>query len=211
MIHIQSINLGQVQPLTDYHGISFISAVAKRPTNNEILLTKTGIEGDSVADTHHHGGAERALHLFSFEHYEFFNQQAETILPIPAFGENITLRGLTEKETRVGDILQIGTAQIQISQPTQRCRTMGRAIHQKKLLKWIHMHYMTGVYARVLKEGRFSVRSKVRILQKGPSALNVHYLNQQFFNANNLQLEADRIEPFEELSELWKHSLNKRL
>jgi len=178
---IISINLGQAEILTDNHGKSFTSCVRKKPTVAEVAVGFNGLAGDSVADTLHHGGVHRALHLFCFEHYPFFNAKNGAPLPIPSFGENITLQGYVEQQANVGDILKIGSAVVQVSQPTERCSTMGKALHQPKLLKWIHEKMMSGFYLRVLTEGTFSKISSIEVIEKGPDELNIDALNQLLF------------------------------
>lgn len=207
---IISLNIGQPETLTDYHGKSFSSCVRKKPTENEINITINGFDGDSVVDTKNHGGPHRAVHIFSEEHYAFFNNKNGSPLPVPAFGENITLQGYNEHDAHVGDILKVGDVILQISQPTERCSTMGKALHQVKLLKWIHEQLMTGFYARVLQPGKISKNSTIELIEKGPAELNINYLNKLLFKDKKDLGRLNRVCEFEVLSPHWIKSARKQ-
>jgi MOSC domain-containing protein YiiM len=193
----------------DYNGNEFTSSVKKRPTNELQKLEKLGFVNDSIVDVEH-GGEHMAVHVFSHDHYPFFNQQSGLDLPIPTFGENLTISDLNEQNVNVGDIWKLGSAVVQISQPTERCRTMGRLHHQPKLLKWIHMEMMTGFYIRVLEEGEVSQTSSIEIIEKGPDILNIDHLNQVLFKRPKVLSELEQICSFEVLSPRWKKSALKQ-
>jgi len=202
---IVSLNIGQPENHLDYNGTKFLSSVLKRPTNETQKLEKLGFVNDSIVDVGH-GGEHMAVHVFSYDHYPFFNQQSGIEFPIPSFGENLTITNLHEKQTNVGDIWKLGSAVVQVSQPTERCRTMGRLHHQPKLLKWIHMEMMTGFYIRVLEEGEVSQNSSTEILEKGPDILNIDHLNQVLFKLPKVISELEEICKHEVLSPRWKES-----
>ncbi len=209
-MQIISLNIGQPETLTDYHGKSFTSCVRKNPTDHDVEVTFNGLVGDSVVDTINHGGPHRAVHIFSEEHYAFFNVKNGSPLPVPAFGENITLQGYNEHHANVGDILKVGDAILQISQPTERCSTMGKSLLQPKLLKWIHEQLMSGFYARVLQPGTLSKHSPVELIEKGPLELNINYLNRLLFKDKKDPAQLNRVCEYEVLSPHWKQSARKQ-
>ena len=182
---IISINTGTAQEIKDYHGKAFVSAIGKSSISMPTYLGKLGLQGDECVEDCH-GGAEMALHLFCYDHYAFFNEKAGFELPNGAFGENISISGYSEKEANVGDVLQLDDALIQVTQPTERCRTIGRSLGLPKLLKWIHLEMMTGLYLRVLEPGTISVTPKVRLVERGDELLNIASLNDLMFNNYDL-------------------------
>ncbi|MBJ3814333.1 6-N-hydroxylaminopurine resistance protein [Shimwellia pseudoproteus] len=100
------------------------SAIAKHQVEGELRLTPLGLEGDQQAETVHHGGPDRALCHYPQEHYlhwaREFPEQAD-LFAAPAFGENISTRGMTEQEVFIGDIYRWGEALIQVTQPRSPC------------------------------------------------------------------------------------------
>lgn len=109
--------------IRDYDG-SRPSAIAKIQVDGELTLTELGLAGDEQAEKKIHGGPERALCHYPREHYadwrREFPEQADLFFP-PAFGENLSTTGLTEKEACIGDIFRWGDALIQITQPRSPC------------------------------------------------------------------------------------------
>ncbi len=87
---------------------------------------------------------------------------------------------------------------------------MGRALHQAKLLKWIHEKLMTGFYLRILEEGEVSHKSKIELLEKGPDILNIDYLNKVLFKLPKDIQQLYELCKYEELSPRWKRSALKQ-
>ena len=94
----------------DYTG-SRPSAIAKVQIDGELMLTELGLTGDEQAEAKIHGGPDRALCHYPREHYldwiREFPQQAD-LFCAPAFGENLSTEGLTEKNVYIGDIFRWG-------------------------------------------------------------------------------------------------------
>lgn len=201
-MRIISLNLGNPEPIRDKQGKVFSSAIQKKPCQEAIFLSKTGLKGDSSFEDCH-GGENMALHMFCYENYTFFEEKAGFSLPIPAFGENITISAYSEKEARVGDILKIGSARIQVAQPTERCATIGRSLGLPKMLKWIHEKLMTGFYLRVLEEGEIQQSNSIQLEERGEESLSIARLNDLIFAEKN-RCELDRVCSSKILNEEWK-------
>ncbi len=88
--------------------------------NTKIL----GFDGDGVADLKNHGGQDKAVYVFSLDHYPCWGELLGTKLNPPAFGENLSVSHLKEDDVCLGDTFQLGTAVVQISQPRQPCKTL---------------------------------------------------------------------------------------
>ncbi|MBT8116124.1 MAG: MOSC domain-containing protein [Arenicella sp.] len=199
---IVSLNIGRSEALRDYHQQSFSSAIRKIPISAAVLLSKNGLSGDYSHEPFH-GGKQRALHVFCHENYAFYNDKAGYQLPIPAFGENLTVAGYDESIANVGDVLRIGEAVVQVSHPTERCAKIGKSLGLPKMLKWVHEELRTGYYFRVLEEGKISIASNLELLETGPAHLNVAALNRLLFKQPD-RAEMDRVLLSPLLSPQWK-------
>lgn len=207
-IKIVSLNRGLPQNIKLRNGNTLYSGLCKRPTDEKIFLSTTGFEEDDTAEDYH-GGESMALHVFAHENYAFYNSKAGFELPIPAFGENLTLSGYTENEARVGDILKIGNAKVQVSQPTERCKNIGLSLGLPQMLKWIHEELRTGFYFRVLQEGEISVESEVHLLRLGSEEGLVAKLNQVMFRHISNQQMVEKAAKTESLSPEWQTRILK--
>jgi len=120
MHHPLNVYIGKVR---EYEG-SRPSAIAKYQVDGELKLTELGLEGDQQAEKIIHGGPDRALCHYPREHYlhwaREFPEQAE-LFTAPAYGENLSTEGLTEKDVYIGDIFRWGEALIQVTQPRSPC------------------------------------------------------------------------------------------
>ena len=205
-MQIKSLNVGMPQTITTVNN-EFISAIRKVPTSQKTMLTTMGLEGDGCYEAAH-GGVDKALHMFCFDNYAFFEERAQTPLPIPTFGENITIGGYDECTACVGDTLRIGEAIVQISEPTIRCSKIGQSAGYPLMLKWIQEQFKTGFYLRVLQQGNISVDSSIEMLERGNTTIDE--LNRAMFcDMRNMQVVKPILD-IPTLSAGWKDRLRKR-
>ncbi len=132
------------------------SAIAKSLINEPVSIRFNGLEDDEQADLIHHGGRDKALHHYPFEHYAFW-QTAKGDHPLlndpGAFGENISTMGLLEDKVCIGDRFRLGTALIEISQGRQPCWKQGELMNWKTLPSKMVRERRCGWYYRVIEEG----------------------------------------------------------
>ncbi len=107
-------------------------------------------------DTVRHGGPEKAVHYYPFDHYAFWTGEfgEQPILAKPgALGENIATLGLTEEEAAIGDVFRLGSAVIEISQGRQPCWKLNERFARKAMVCKVQETGRTGWYYRVIEPG----------------------------------------------------------
>ena len=52
-----------------FHGKELLTGMCKKPVAGPLLLTTFGFEGDGVGDRKHHGGTDKAVCVYSLDHY----------------------------------------------------------------------------------------------------------------------------------------------
>jgi MOSC domain-containing protein YiiM len=118
---------GTPQPLGDKAVPSSIAA--RRTVTGPVRATFQGLEGDAVGDTKVHGGPEKAIHLYPRDHYAIWAVEQPGMAPLlsepGAFGENLSVAGLSEADVCLGDVVALGTARLQIAQTRQPCWKLG--------------------------------------------------------------------------------------
>lgn len=132
------------------------SAIAKSPCAGPVKIGFLGIEGDEQADPRHHGGPDKALHQYPFDHYAGWRDRigAHPLLAGPgAFGENISTLGLTEENVCIGDRFRLGTALIEVSQGRQPCWKQAERLGVPTMVEQIIKSRRSGWYCRVLEVG----------------------------------------------------------
>lgn len=133
------------------------SAIAKTPVDRPLMLGFLGLEGNQVADPVHHGGPDKAVHLYPAEHYSFWRSKYPDVAVLErpgAFGENFGCGGMTESRLCLGDIFRVGEALIQCSHARQPCWKLNHRFGKPDVLKTVVRTGRAGSYFRVLEEGR---------------------------------------------------------
>ena len=121
------LNIGKPK-ISTYKSKEFLTGIGKKSIS-EALLLKDQFVGDGVANPAFHGGPDRAVCFYPYEHYKQWEEEFNKILSIPAFGENLTVSGMLEKDICIGDIFQIGDTIVQITQGRVPCSTISNIIH----------------------------------------------------------------------------------
>jgi MOSC domain-containing protein YiiM len=130
-------------------------------------LSEYGLEGDEHGDPRNHGGPEKALHHYAADHYPWLKGN----LPSPAsdrcqpgaFGENLVSEGITERDVCVGDVYQLGTALIEVSQPRQPCWRLNQYFGIPDMSYRLQNSLRTGWYYRVRQPGEIRVDDRLSL------------------------------------------------
>lgn len=104
-----------------------------------VRLGATQLEGDGQADLTVHGGPDKAVCVYSADHYAFWRSALGEYIegaefPFGAFGENLTLEGVTEDDVCIGDVWAVGDeagAMVQVSQPRQPCWKLAQEVEDQ--------------------------------------------------------------------------------
>ncbi|RBW70753.1 MOSC domain-containing protein [Bacillus taeanensis] len=209
-LKIKAVNIGKTQKLV-YKGKELLTSIYKTPVEKKVYLTAHRLEGDEQADLVHHGGEDKAVCVYPYEHYRYWEENADLPLDYGAFGENLTTFGLLEEKVCIGNIYQLGEAVVQVSQPRQPCYKLAAKHGIDDLALRVQQTGYTGFYFRVLTEGAISQNSVLHLIKKHPKEVTVSFANQimhhdkQNKDAIKLLLEID------ELSSDWKQTFLKRL
>ncbi len=149
---IEAICTGTARP---FNGVE-TSAIAKYPREGLVQFLEEGLAPDEQADRRVHGGPEMAVHLYPLDHHAFWREElgALDILDQPgAFGSNLAVHGLTERDVHIGDQFRVGTALLEISQPRQPCWKIEHRFGHKGMVATIIKTGRPGWYFRVLEFG----------------------------------------------------------
>ncbi len=205
LARVRSINVSGALRTVPYAGTWVTTGFFKSPTNRPVLAHKFGLDGDAQADLSVHGGPEKAVYFYPREHYATWETLlGRGTLPDGSFGENVTSEGLLERDLCIGDILQIGTATLQVLQPRSPCYKLQIRFERPDMTALFFKQAKPGWYASVIKEGSFSTTDLIFLRHRAPE--NVTVADVWLYSA---QLKADRttlerIAGLELLPAFWK-------
>jgi MOSC domain-containing protein YiiM len=172
-MRILSIQVGT--PKTFLHrGKSVSTAIFKEVVSGPVMLRTLNLDGDGQADLTVHGGPDKALYAYGFDAYPAWqNLRPQDQFTYGALGENLTFDTLPEDQLCIGDTFALGDSQVQVAQPRFPCYKLAVKFDDPKILKQFMQLKRTGVYFRVLQEGRINVGDELRPLQQEPVRLSV--------------------------------------
>lgn len=145
------------------------SAIAKQPAAGVLRVGWLGLEGDAVADPIHHGGWDKAIHLYPQDHYGWWRERkpGHPLLEAPgAFGENVASRGMTEEEICLGDRFSFGSALVEVSHGRQPCWKLDHRFGSRDVMATIVKTARSGLYFRVLREGEVEAGMPMALIDR---------------------------------------------
>ncbi len=145
------------------------SAIGKQPVAGPVRIDFDGIAGDEQADGIVHGGAEKALHHYAAEHHASWRNEFPDLqrrIEPGCFGENFSTTGVTEKDLRLGDVLSLGTAKVQICQGPQPCWKLNAHVGDDRMAARFQKTGWSGWYYRVLEGGEARTGEQMDLLQR---------------------------------------------
>ena len=91
-----------------------------------VAVMRRTLEGDRQVDQRAHGGIDKAVYAYPYEHYATWAEEDNrSDLAFGQFGENLTTEGLLESDVCIGDRFRIGSAVFEVSQPRVPCYKLG--------------------------------------------------------------------------------------
>jgi MOSC domain-containing protein YiiM len=191
-----------------------LSGIVKCPVDRPLRLGTEGFEGDEQADRRVHGGVDKAVHHYPFDHYPHWREELGDlpVLDAPgAFGENISASGLKESIVAVGDIFRLGTALVQVSQGRQPCWKLNHRFGAPDMARRVQQTGRTGWYYRVLQPGTVAPDDRLDLVDRVASNWTLHRLwHALYIDRMNLD-ELRGIATLDVLAESWRKYAVRRL
>jgi MOSC domain-containing protein YiiM len=187
------------------------SGIFKTPVSGPIFLDHLGLKGDGVGDTKIHGGEDLALCVYCVEHLSYWNEKLNRKLESGSLGENLSVEGMLETDVNIGDIFEVGSAQVQISQPRQPCHKLNKVFNDQSMACSIKKTGFSGYYLRVLKAGLVESGSTLKLIHKDANGFSIENANALLRKGGmNVQNMEDLIS-LPALSNSWRIMIQKRL
>ncbi|MGO4221313.1 MOSC domain-containing protein [Lysobacter sp. TAF61] len=160
---IDAVLLGHARP---YTRPGSVSAIDKQPIDEPVRIETLGLVGDEQGDPRVHGGPDKAVHHYPFDHYPRWREDLgdlERLRFAGAFGENLSSQGLNEGEVCLGDRFRIGTAVLEVSQGRQPCWKLNDRFGVADMARRVQASGRTGWYYRVLQPGSVRVGDAIAL------------------------------------------------
>ncbi len=205
---IRYLNIGMPKK-ENFHGREYLTGMCKRPVTGNLRLTAQGFEGDGVGDRKHHGGSDKAVCVYSLDHYPFWAKELGIPMPEAAFGENLSVEGLREDDVNIGDIFRIGTAVVQVSQPRQPCGTLAARYGRADFAKVVSDSGRTGFYFKVLTEGLVRAGEEVILTERDARGVAIAFANHIWYHDRKDREGIEKVLSVPALSGSWRASFRE--
>lgn len=195
----------------DWRGESYRTAIFKNPVESA-AIGPLGLEGDEQADLAVHGGPDKAVYVYSADHYPWWKERLPGREPAHgAFGENLTVAGLDEAGVCLGDGFLAGGALLTAVQPRLPCAKLGLRFDDPGMVKRFAQSLRLGIYFRVAQPGRVRRGDGFEKVSEHPIRFPVLDLARLYFDP---ELTAEKARPalgHPALNDHWRGMLARRL
>jgi MOSC domain-containing protein YiiM/ferredoxin-NADP reductase len=160
------VRTGKPKP---FGGGRLTSAIQKDVRSGAVGVTTLGLEGDEQADRNFHGGPDKAVLHYASENYAAWRDEAPAqgaLFCAGAFGENLVSSGINETNVCVGDIFEVGSAVLQVTQPRQPCFKLNHRFGLPSMARRVQETGRTGWYYRVLSPGPIAAGDVIKLASR---------------------------------------------
>ncbi|HEY9827224.1 MAG TPA: MOSC domain-containing protein [Stenomitos sp.] len=168
-----SVCVGLPREVT-WKGKTVTTGIFKQPISGRVMMRSLNLDGDHQADLTVHGGAEKAIYAYPAEHYAYWRHELPNeVLPWGAFGENLTIEGLSEEAVNIGDRFRIGTAEVMVTQPRFPCFKLNLKFGRDDMVKRFLNSRLSGIYFSVVQEGEVETGDAVELVKRDENNITV--------------------------------------
>jgi MOSC domain-containing protein YiiM len=205
------VNVGLPREVT-WKGKTVTTGIFKEPVSERVMVRSLNLDGDGQADLTVHGGLDKAVYVYPFEHYDYWRSELpDTEFPLGIFGENFTITGLREEEVNIGDRFHIGTVKLMVTQPRLPCYKLGIRFGRPDMVKRFLASRRTGFYFRVLQEGEVGAGDTLELVSRDDNNITVADITQLYVREEDNPELLHRAAQLEALPESWRDYFQEQI
>ena len=210
-MNVLSVNVGLPREVRA-GGKTVLTSIFKDPVVGRVAIVGDNLVGDRQSDLTVHGGRFKAVYAYPSEHYEFWRHELPGVeLPYGSFGENLTIAGLLEDDLHVGDRLQVGSAELVVTQPRLPCFKLGIRFGRADMVRRFQRSGRTGFYFLVAREGEVGAGDPLTVIERHPAAVSIRELFTMYIDGAGEQARVRQVIDIPALSDSWRADLRQLL
>jgi MOSC domain-containing protein YiiM len=172
---VLSVNLATAAAVSYTSRRDGLTGIDKRPVDGPVRVFApgpkgtgaSGMTGDAVCHTRHHGGDDQAVYAFAREDLDEWERELGRPLRNGVFGENLTTSGLDLSGARVGERWRVGPEVVlQVTSPRIPCGTFQGHMGEPQWVKRFTAKGAPGAYLRVVTPGEIRAGDAVEVLRR---------------------------------------------
>lgn len=179
------------------------------------MLRTTNLDGDRQADLSVHGGPNRAVYCYPYEHYAAWNAELPGLSDVArtwgAFGENFTTEGLLETTVSIGDRYRVGSAVVRVTTPRLPCFKLAAKFQRDDMIERFVRSGRSGLYFSVIEDGEVGAGDEFELLGREEPTLAIAELNELYTAKSPDRETLQRSLHVKLLPEGWRMGFRARL
>ncbi|CAM00773.1 MOSC domain-containing protein [Saccharopolyspora erythraea] len=172
MGYVASVNIAVVRT-GSWTGRVGRSGIDKRPSDEPVKFTESGVLGDTVCDAKHHGAWYQAAYAFDTEDLAHWSREIGRELVPGNAGENLSMSGCDVSNAVVGERWRIGSVVLRVTGPRNPCSVFAGFWDVKGLVKRFTAHGRPGAYLAVEEPGVVSAGDTLEVLSRPEHGVRV--------------------------------------
>ncbi len=167
-------SMGKDVPTTGIRKKPVSAPVAVRAPGPKTTGLHSGVVGDHIGDTEHHGGDDMAVYAYAAEDYAWWSAELGRDLPPGIFGENLTTSGLDLVGAVIGEKWEFGSGLVlQVTFGRIPCVTFQNRMGEPRWVKRFARANRTGAYLRVVTPGSLVPGDPISVVDRPAHRLTV--------------------------------------
>ena len=208
---VTEVRVGKLAPLG---ATEVLSGIDKKIVLGPVTARATGLDGDEQGDRRHHGGPDKAIHVYPLSHYTRWAaelpDQAELFRP-GGFGENFVVDGVTEADVCLGDRFRLGDALLELSQSRQSCWRLNIRFGRADMARLVQTTGRTGWYFRVLEPGEITAGGPATLEARPHPEWTLQRIARLLYHDTQNETELAEFAALPDLPERWRRLAKRRL
>ena len=149
-------------------------AVDVRPPGPKTTGLHSGLVGDCIGDTKHHGGDDQAVYAYATEDYRWWAAELDRELTPGQFGENLTTEGVDLLGAVIGERWHFPSGLVlQATFGRIPCATFQHRMGEKRWIKRFTEAGRTGTYLRIITPGEVRAGDRIEVTDRPGHGLTV--------------------------------------
>ncbi|WP_033323242.1 MOSC domain-containing protein [Streptomyces yerevanensis] len=179
-----SLNLGRPKVSEHTDQPERLTGIDKRPVDGPVRVAApgpkgigaSGVAGDAVCHTRHHGGDHQAVYAFAREDLDDWERELGRTLASGAFGENLTTEGLDVSGAKIGERWRIGSEVVlEVTCGRIPCTTFQGHLGEKGWVRRFTRKGAPGAYLRVIEPGEIRAGDPIEIVHRPDHEVTVSF------------------------------------
>ncbi|MEV8307052.1 MOSC domain-containing protein [Streptomyces flavidovirens] len=170
-----TVNLGRPEAVDYTDAPSGRTGIHKQPADGPVRVVApgpkgvgaSGLVGDAVCDTRHHGGNDQAVYAFAREDLDGWERELGRTLGNGSFGENLTTLGLDVNAALIGERWRVGADLVlEVTCGRIPCSTFAASLGEKGWVRRFTRQAAPGAYLRVIEPGEIRAGDAIEVVHR---------------------------------------------